>query len=77
MMTYGKAREIIRDVCTPHTIYEIKKANKELKRLFGDNLLEIRKADDEFGNPIVFYEVFCEDNPYTIAFDFWNGIIAD
>jgi len=71
--TYEQAREVIRDICGPKGVNQIKAANKELKRLLP--IVEIDKREDEFST-IVWYTLNIEGELYDIGYDFWNGALV-
>ena len=78
-MTYGQVKEIIRDVCSPCTFNEIKKANKELKKLIGNVIVNMWKTEDAL-TTIEWYEIALSadhEDTIMIGYDFWNRRIVE
>lgn len=77
-MTSGQAKEAIRDLCSPFTVYDLKKANKAVKSYFGNKLIQMEKTEDEM-TTIMWYEISTDEYPAgeDIGFDFWNHQIAE
>ena len=79
-MTYDQAYEAVRDLCSPHSIRNIKTANKEIRKYFGDYLIGMKQYADEFETTMN-YHIWCDDQPeddhiVTISYDFWNRRIS-
>ena len=76
-MTYGQIKEVIRDICSPCTIYDIKKANNQIKKTLDSYLIRIKKVEDELST-IVWYSFVCTDSDdiEVVGYDFWNHNLA-
>lgn len=78
-MTYGQVKEIIRNVCSMYTFDEIRKANKELKKLIGDVIVNMWKTEDAL-TTIEWYEIALSadhEDTVMVGYDFWNGRIVE
>ena len=73
MKTYAQVREVIRDICTPCSIPEIKWANKNVKAALPNEYLYCNKYEDEF-TTMMRYSFKCSDRDdiQHIDFDFWG-----
>ena len=76
-MTYSQIKEVIRDICSPCTIYDIKKANAKIKKVLDSYLIRIKKVEDEL-TTIVWYSFVCKDSDdiEVVGYDFWNHNLA-
>ena len=76
--TYAATRETVRNTLTPFNMTEVKAANREMKKVFGDRLSQVKAAgsceylyyisvwDEEYGD----WELDCFD------WDFYYGTFA-
>ena len=76
MKTYNQIKEVIRDICSPCGVLEIKNANKQVKRFIGYQFVGAVKMEDQLCT-IVHYRFIDENgDSCTVSWDFWNRCFA-
>lgn len=71
--TYGATREAIRDIMTPYSFQEIKTANKEMKKIFGNRLSQIKGSQTE----ITYRILVKEDDEWELDSFTWDFFYRD
>ena len=74
LKTYDATREAVRDILTPYSMTEVKWANKEMKKVFGDRLSQVKATDScEYT-----YYILCEeDGEWELASFAWDFFYGD
>lgn len=72
--TYSAAREAVRDTLTPFVPQTIKAANKEMKKIFGNRLSQVKAT----GSCIYTYYILCfEDDEWELDSFEWDFFYGD